>query len=99
MDTNKSKNFSQNMVLFMSICIQTFEIHSILEAFLTEEKVVAVLTHPAMLKDFSFASKTLVFFVLLHLRLEYYFQLMRRFVPLRRISSKPYRPLKVTFLT
>lgn len=44
-----SENFSQNVVLFMCVGVQTLELAPLLVAFLTEEEVVAVLAHPAVL--------------------------------------------------
>jgi hypothetical protein len=54
----------------MSICVQTFEIILIFKAFFAEEEVVAVLTHPTMLKNLPLAAETLISFVFLHLGIE-----------------------------
>lgn len=61
------------MVLFVGVSVETLELSAVLEALLTEEEVVTVLTHPAVLQDLSFAGKALVALVFLHLRLKDHF--------------------------
>jgi hypothetical protein len=54
----------------MIVCIQAFKGLFFLVTFLTKEKVVTVLTHVAVWLDLDFTCETLVFFVLVDLRLE-----------------------------
>lgn len=44
-----SEQFGINMVLFVSICIQTFKAVSFVIALITKEEIVAIFAHPALL--------------------------------------------------
>jgi hypothetical protein len=55
------------MVIFMCIGVQTFKLFPIVIALLAKEEVIAIFTHPTILKDLSLAAEALIPFVVLHL--------------------------------
>ena len=48
------------MILFMHVCIQTFERVSVLVALLAEEEIIAVLAHPTILHYHFLAVETVI---------------------------------------
>ena len=58
----------------MIICIQTLKRVSFLVAFITEEKVIAVFTHPTILQNHFFAVKTIIYTLLVESRLHYHLE-------------------------
>ena len=83
----------------MRIGIQTLELQPIVVALGAEEKVVAVLTHPALLQYLSFTVETFITFALLDLGLEYHLKLMIWLVTTHQAVERGRRTLEITFLT
>lgn len=59
------------MIVFVGVRVQALELLSIVVALFTKVKIVAVLTHVAILKNLRFAVEAFVPFVVCHLGLYY----------------------------
>jgi hypothetical protein len=87
------------MELFMCICIKALEFITILITGFTEEKVIAILAHPATFVYQLFAVKALVFLLLVELGFEHCLELMTWPMGLGTVHTFMSGSFEETFLT
>lgn len=87
------------MKFLMSIRVQTFKFVTLLIASLAKEEVIAILAHPTPLKYYFLAIETLVFLLLIELRLKHGLEFMIWSMGFRTYQFFMPRTLEITFLT
>ena len=95
----QSKNLCEDVIFFMGVCVQAFELVSFVVALGAEKEVVAVLAHVAILLDLSFATETFVFLFLAYLGLEDGLELVLGFVAAEETVEGTCWTFEIAFLT